>query len=166
MRSLLQQNDVMDAVQRMRKKAQETGNLKSTELCRRWKTKVIENKSFIVVEQANPQVVYVPSYDPISVYGPPIYPYPPIYYPPAGYYAAGMAISFGVGLGYGSGLGAAVGAGGVIGAATTASTSTITIISIETRTLTAATATTSVMGTPAGSTIRSIAAALLIGDQC
>jgi len=51
-------------------------------------TKVIENKSVIVVEQANPQVIYVPSYDPYAVYGPPIYPYPPIYYPPAGYYAA------------------------------------------------------------------------------
>src|SRR5262249_43652385 len=51
-----------------------------------------------VVEQANPQVVYVPSYDPVVVYGPPVYPYPPIYYPPAWYYPAGMAISFGVGV--------------------------------------------------------------------
>src|SRR6266403_178527 len=87
----------MDAVQRMRKKAQDTGNLKSTEQ-QKVETKVIENKSVIVVEQANPQVVYVPSYDPVVVYGPPVYPYPPIYYPPAGYYAAGLAISFGVGM--------------------------------------------------------------------
>jgi len=29
----------------------------------------------IVVEQANPQVVYVPSYDPVVVYGPAVYPY-------------------------------------------------------------------------------------------
>jgi len=94
---LAQQSDVMDAVQRMRKKAQDTGNLKSTEQ-QKVETKVIESKSVIVVEQANPQVVYVPSYDPVVVYGPPIYPYPPIYYPPAGYYAAGMAISFGVGM--------------------------------------------------------------------
>src|SRR5882672_5154061 len=94
---LAQQSGVMDAVQRMRKKAQETGNLKSTEQ-QKIETKVIENKSVIVVEQANPQVVYVPSYDPVVVYGPPIYPYPPIYYPPAGYYAAGLAISFGVGV--------------------------------------------------------------------
>jgi hypothetical protein len=101
---LAQQNDVMDAVQRMRKKAQETGNLKSTEQ-QKVETKVIENKSVIVVEQANPQVVYVPSYDPVVVYGPPIYPYPPIYYPPAGYYAAGMAISFGVGLAMGAAWG-------------------------------------------------------------
>jgi len=94
---LAQQSDVMDAVQRMRKKAQDTGNLKSSEQ-QKVETKVIESKSVIVVEQANPQVVYVPSYDPVVVYGPPIYPYPPIYYPPAGYYAAGMAISFGVGM--------------------------------------------------------------------
>ena len=32
----------------------------------------------IVVEQANPQVVYVPSYNPTVVYGAPVYPYPPI----------------------------------------------------------------------------------------
>ena len=94
---LAQQSDVMDAVQRMRKKAEDNGNLKSTEQ-QRIETKVIENKSVIVVEQANPDVVYVPSYDPVVVYGPPVYPYPPIYYPPAGYYAAGMAISFGVGV--------------------------------------------------------------------
>jgi hypothetical protein len=94
---LAQQSDVMDAVQRMRKKAQGTGNLISSEQ-QKVETKVIESKSVIVIEQANPQVVYVPSYDPVVVYGPPVYPYPPIYYPPAGYYAAGLAISFGVGV--------------------------------------------------------------------
>ena len=94
---LAQQSDVMDAVQRMRKKAQDNGNLKSTDQ-QKVEVKVIENKSVIVVEQANPQVVYVPSYDPMVVWGAPLYPYPPIYYPPAGYYAAGLAISFGVGV--------------------------------------------------------------------
>jgi hypothetical protein len=96
---LAQQTDVMDAVQRMRKKAQDKGNLKTTEQ-QKVETKVIENKSVIVVEQANPQVVYVPSYDPVVVYGPPVYPYPPIYYPyyPVGYYAGGLALSFGVGV--------------------------------------------------------------------
>src|SRR4029077_16314461 len=101
---LAQQSDVMDAVQRMRKKAQDTGNLKSTEQ-QKVETKVIESKSVIVVEQADPQVVYVPSYDPVVVYGPPVYPYPPIYYPPAGYYAAGVAISFGIGLALGAAWG-------------------------------------------------------------
>ena len=119
---LAQQSEVMDAVQRMRKKAQEKGNLKSTEQIKvytkvvesnqaimieqanprvvyvKLETKVAESKQVIVIEQANPQVVYVPSYDPVVVYGPPVYPYPPIYYPPAGYYAAGLAVSFGVGV--------------------------------------------------------------------
>jgi hypothetical protein len=94
---LAQQSDVMDAVQRMRKKAQDKGNLKSNEQ-QKVETRIIETQPVIVVEQANPQVVYVPSYDPVVVYGAPIYPYPPIYYPPPGYYAAGMAISFGVGV--------------------------------------------------------------------
>src|SRR5437588_6555656 len=94
---LTQQGDVMDAVQRMRKKAQDNGNLKSGEQ-QRVETKVVEHKSVIVIEQSNPQVVYVPSYDPLVVWGAPLYPYPPIYYPPAGYYAAGLAISFGVGM--------------------------------------------------------------------
>ncbi|HVM74601.1 MAG TPA: DUF3300 domain-containing protein [Candidatus Saccharimonadales bacterium] len=98
---LAQQSDVMDAVQRMRKKAKDQGNLKSNEQ-QKVETKVIETKEIIVVEQANPQVVYVPSYNPVVVYGPPVYPYPPIYYPPPGYYAAGMAISFGVGVAMGA----------------------------------------------------------------
>ena len=94
---LAQQDDVMSAVQRMRKKAKDNGNLKSTEQ-QKVETKVVESKQVIVVEQANPQVVYVPSYNPTVVYGAPPYPYPPITYPPPGYYAAGMAISFGVGM--------------------------------------------------------------------
>lgn len=98
---LAQQKDVMDAVQRMRKKAKDTGNLKSGEQIK-VETKVVETQQIIVVEQSNPQVVYVPSYNPVVVYGAPVYPYPPIYYPPAGYYAAGMAISFGVGVAMGA----------------------------------------------------------------
>jgi len=98
---LAQQSDVMDAVQRMRAKAKDKGTLKNTEQ-QVVETKVIENKSVIVIEQANPQVVYVPSYDPVVVYGPAFYPYPPIYYPPYGYYAAGAAIAFGVGVAMGA----------------------------------------------------------------
>jgi hypothetical protein len=94
---LSQQSEVMDAVQRMRKKAQDKGTLTTTEQ-QKVEVRVVESKSVIVIEQASPQVVYVPSYDPVVVYGPAYYPYPPIYYPPAGYYAAGMAISFGVGM--------------------------------------------------------------------
>ena len=101
---LAQQNDVMDAVQRMRKKANDAGTLKSSEQ-QKVETKVVESKQVIVIEQANPQVIYVPSYNPTVVYGPPVYPYPPIYYPPVGYYAAGMAISFGIGIAMGAAWG-------------------------------------------------------------
>jgi uncharacterized protein DUF3300 len=98
---LAQQGDVMKAVQRMRAKAQGTGNLKSTEH-QAVETRVVEDEHVIVIEQASPQVVYVPSYDPLLVYGPPVYPYPPISYPAPGYYAAGMAVSFGVGVAMGA----------------------------------------------------------------
>ena len=107
---LAQQADVMDAVQRMRAKAKDAGNLKSTEQ-QKVETKVVESKSVVVIEQANPQVVYVPSYNPTVVYGPPVYPYPPITYPPPGYYAAGMAISFGIGLAMGAAWGGGWGYG-------------------------------------------------------
>src|SRR5438046_5998029 len=93
---LAQQADVMDAVQRMRKKAQDKGTLKTTEQ-QKVETRVVETKQVIVIEQANPQVVYVPSYDPVVVYGPAYYPYPPIYYPAWGY-AATAAVSFGFGV--------------------------------------------------------------------
>jgi hypothetical protein len=98
---LAQQSDVMDAVQRMRSKAQGQGNLKSTSQ-QVVETRVVEEKQVIVIEQSDPEVIYVPSYNPVAVYGPPVYPYPPIYYPPPGYYAAGMAVSFGVGVAMGA----------------------------------------------------------------
>ena len=96
---LAQQSDVMDAVQRMRKKALDKGNLKSNEQ-QKVETQVVESKTVIVVQQANPQVIYVPSYSPVVVYGAPVYPYPPIYYPT--YPVGAMAISFGVGLAMGA----------------------------------------------------------------
>ena len=104
---LAQQSEVMDAIQRMRMKAQSAGNLKSSEQ-QKVETKVVENKTVVVIQQANPEVVYVPSYNPTVVYGPPVYPYPPIVYPPVGAYVAGAAISFGVGMA----IGAAWGGGG------------------------------------------------------
>jgi hypothetical protein len=103
---LAQQSDVMDAVQRMRKKAQGAGALKSNEQLK-VETEVVESKTVIVVEQANPKVVYVPSYNPTVVYGPPVYPYPPIYYP-TGAVIAARAITFGAGIA----IGAAWGNGG------------------------------------------------------
>src|ERR1700752_862237 len=107
---LAQQSDVMDSVQRMRKKAQDKGTFKSTEQ-QTVETRIIENKSVIVVEQSNPEILYVPSYDPVVVYGPPVYPYPYYPYYPAGYYAAGLAISFGIGLAMGAWWGGGWGCG-------------------------------------------------------
>src|SRR5438874_6406843 len=98
---LAQQSDVMDAVQRMRVKAQGTGNLK-TRAQQKVETKTVESKSVIVIEQADPQVVYVPSYDPVVVYGSPSYPYYPYTYP--GYYP-GMGLAFGAGLALGAAWG-------------------------------------------------------------
>jgi hypothetical protein len=99
---LAQQSDVMDAVQRMRKKASDKGTLTSTEQMK-VETKVIEEKTVIVLEQTKPEVIYVPSYDPVVVYGAayPYYPYPPIYYPP---YYGGAWIGFGVGMMWGAAI--------------------------------------------------------------
>jgi hypothetical protein len=106
---LAQQSDVMDAVQRMRAKAQNKGALQSNQQ-QNVETQVVESKQVIVIQQSNPQVIYVPSYDPVYVYGPPVYPYPPIYYPAysTGAVVAASAISFGVGMA----IGAAWGGGG------------------------------------------------------
>ena len=98
---LAQQDDVMNAVQRMRKKAMDAGNLKSSEQ-QKVETKTVETKTVIVIQPASTQVVYVPVYSPVIVYGPPVYPYPPIYYPPPSYYPAGVFIAFGAGVAYGS----------------------------------------------------------------
>src|SRR5262249_13602776 len=92
---LAPQQDVMDAVQRMRAKAQGTGALKTTEQ-QQVETETVEGgQEAIAIEPANSQYVYVPSYDPEVVYGDPgLYPYPAYYYPG---YAPGMGLAFGTG---------------------------------------------------------------------
>lgn len=96
---LAQQQDVMSAVQRMRKKAQEEGNLQTTE-----QQKVIVEQEVIRIEPAT-EVVYVPAYNPTVVYGgwapPPYYPmysYPPSYWYPPGYALGAGLIGFGLGV--------------------------------------------------------------------
>ena len=88
---LAQQQDVMDAVQRMRAKAQNKGALQTTEQ-QKVETETVEGgQEAIVIEPANPQFVYVPSYDPAVVYGPPgDYPYPAYYYPGCAWSGAGI----------------------------------------------------------------------------
>ncbi|HEU4873817.1 MAG TPA: DUF3300 domain-containing protein, partial [Pyrinomonadaceae bacterium] len=102
---LAQQKDVMDAIQRMRNKAQDSGALASNQQ-QKVVTQTVESKEVIVIQQSNPEVVYVPSYNPTVVYGAPVYPYPPIYYPPStGAVIAASAISFGVGWAMGAAWG-------------------------------------------------------------
>ena len=98
---LAQQGDVMDAVQSMRKKAQGKGALESNEQ-QKVETQVVEEKTVIIVESADPEVIYVPSYNPTYVYPPPVYPYPPVYYPP--YYAGAAFVSFSVGVMWGAAI--------------------------------------------------------------
>jgi len=97
---LAQQKDVMNAIQRLRAKADQTGNLKSGKELTVEKTQEGGN-TYITIEPADPQVVYVPAYNPTVVYGAWPYPaYPPYYYYPPGYvpgaafwgFAAGVAI--------------------------------------------------------------------------
>lgn len=97
---LAQQQDVMDAVQRMRAKAQGKGALKTSQQ-QTVETKTVQgNKEVIVIQQPNPEVVYVPSYDPAVVYGPPAYPYYPYTYPG---YVPGMGLALGTGIALGIG---------------------------------------------------------------
>lgn len=90
-----QQSDVMNAIQVMRQKAQQTGNLKDTP-----QQTVQTQGSDIVIQPAQPDVVYVPAYDPWSVYGYPIAPWPYWYNYP-GIWFGGPYLSFGVGFGIG-----------------------------------------------------------------
>ena len=92
-----QQQDVMDAVQVMRQKAQSSGNLQSTT-----QQTVQTQGSTIVIQPANPQVVYVPAYNPWVVYGGPIAPWPYWYNYP-GIWWGGPSLYFG-GVGFGIGF--------------------------------------------------------------
>jgi uncharacterized membrane protein YgcG len=92
-----QQQDVMDAVQVMRQKAQTSGNLKSTD-----QQTVQTQGSSIVIQPANPEIVYVPAYNPWLVYGGPISPWPYWYNYP-GIWWGGPSLYFG-GIGFGIGF--------------------------------------------------------------
>ncbi|MBI5632793.1 MAG: DUF3300 domain-containing protein [Nitrospirae bacterium] len=101
---LAQQKDVMATVQNLRAKAQAAGNLKTTK-----EQKVVVEKEIIIIESANPQVVYVPAYNPTIIYGSWWYPaYPPYYYYPPGYVAAPY-VAFATGVAVGAAWGYAWG---------------------------------------------------------
>jgi hypothetical protein len=122
---LAQPDDVMDSVQRLRQRAQQAGNLKSNEQIKvstqapdaapaaAPTTVVVQQAApppqMIVIEPAQPSVVYVPAYNPTVVYGAWPYPaYPPYYYPPPpGYWFSrtiATGISWGVGIGVSNAL--------------------------------------------------------------
>jgi Protein of unknown function (DUF3300) len=103
---LAQQPDVMDAIQRLRSKAQANNKLSST----KEQTVTVrqeQNKQVISIEPAVADTVYVPYYDPNVAYGAWPYPaYPPYYWPdywssyyPAGLIATGLAFGAGYALG-------------------------------------------------------------------
>lgn len=93
---LADQKEVMATVQGLRAKAASAGNLKSSPEVA-VKTEQVENKTVYVIEPAKPEVVYVPTYNPATVYGSWWYPYPPYsMYPPGYAYAPGLAFATGV----------------------------------------------------------------------
>jgi len=104
---LAQQNDVMDAVQRMRQRAQQAGRLQSTPQLN-VQTVNEGGQPYIDIEPAYPDVMYVPIYDPLWIWGPPLwYPYPRWYWPPRSFLTGGLYFGFGgpinVGLFFGAG---------------------------------------------------------------
>ena len=101
-----QQKDVADSIQRLRAKAAAAGNLKTTPQ-QKVTTQTSGSNSAIVIEPANPELIYVPYYNPTWAYGPWPYPaYPPVYYPPPPNYGAALAtgMMFGVGVAAGAAM--------------------------------------------------------------
>ena len=87
---LAQQADVMDAIQRLRTKAYDNKKLVTTK-----QQKVIvqneESKQVVVIEQTDPDTIYVPYYDPATVYGTwPYADYPAYYFGYPSYLGAGV----------------------------------------------------------------------------
>jgi len=98
-----QQSDVMAAIQTLRHQAQAAGKLNSGS-----QIKVVQQSpQTIVIEPANPQVVYVPQYDPATIYG---YPYVT-----PGYSAGDVAAAGVIGFGAGIAVGALMDGGGCCG---------------------------------------------------
>ena len=100
---LAQQDDVMNAVQNMRAQARASGRLYSTPQ-QTVETQTQNGRTVIEIVPANPQVIYVPVYNPEYIWGPPVWGYyPPLYYP---------AVGFGFGFGNGIYIGAFFGGWG------------------------------------------------------
>jgi hypothetical protein len=101
---LNQEADVMNAIQQMRLSAEQNGRLASTPQ-QQVITTVDNGQQVVEIVPTNPEVIYVPVYDPVWVWGPPLYyPYARWYYPPV---RSGLFFSVGIGIGgfYGHGWG-------------------------------------------------------------
>ncbi|AZE23109.1 DUF3300 domain-containing protein [Pseudomonas chlororaphis] len=103
---LAQPDDVMDGVQRLRHQAQAAGNLQSNQYqnvtVQAAPAAPANSSTTIVIEPADPQVVYVPTYNPTTTYGTWAYPAsPPVYYPPPPAYYPGSALMAGLAFGTG-----------------------------------------------------------------
>jgi len=83
-----QPQDVMQTVQVLRQRAEDAGNLQSTP-----QEPLTYDQGYIQLAPPSPQIVYVPSYDPWTVYGQPVSPYP------------GFSLLGALGSGFGSVLG-------------------------------------------------------------
>jgi hypothetical protein len=107
---LAQPDDVMNGVQRLRHQAQAAGNLQSNQ----YQNVTVQapapapasapasSTSTIIIQPADPQVVYVPTYNPTTTYGTWAYPAsPPVYYPPPPAYYPGSALMAGLAFGTG-----------------------------------------------------------------
>jgi hypothetical protein len=110
---LAQQADVMDAIQRLRSKAQANNKLTSTkeqtvsaEPEAASGTQTAGNVQPIMIEPTQPDTIYVPYYDPAVVYGDwPYSDYPPYYFTPPGY-IGGAAVATGIAFAAGVAVGA------------------------------------------------------------
>lgn len=95
---LAQKEDVMATAQALRGKAVAQGTLKDSNE-QKVVTEKVESTTIIKIEPTNPEVVYVPTYNPTVVYGGWPYPaYPPYYYYPPGYVAGGALLGFTAGV--------------------------------------------------------------------
>jgi len=91
---LAQESDVMAAVQRMRARAQANGKLSSTPQ-QTVTTETEDGQAAIEIAPADPQVIYVPEYDPVYIWGPPAWGY----YPSLAY-AHGFGFGPGIDIGF------------------------------------------------------------------
>jgi len=108
---LADQEGMLKTVQSLRKKADQAGNLKDTkEMSVKKETE--NNVQIIKIEQPNPQTVYVPTYNPATVYGTWWYSYPPpYYYYPPGYVYGGAGLAFASGVFWGAAIAGGIGWG-------------------------------------------------------